>query len=242
MITARFEAERLAKCGDFWRKAKQCFEMRGLALNLARHSTNKGTRDQYTEVAEWMDTADRYAPTANRFLLRDAATILAESASTSTASSSDPQPAWAISTAAGGSATTQATPYVKPLRLKACHIEAFDLLQLRYNHMLNDRIMDAAFTTITTGNAEHGTCSTLQWNSVSSPMLVKLNKLTTQGVKKIALSLLDHDRKHWVGVFIEKTGNATEGSGYHRYVYNPFGPSHSSSAFTKKKLISSLVG
>lgn len=108
--------------------------------------------------------------------------------------------------------------------------------------MLNDRIMDAAFETLTTDNAEHGTCSKSQWDTTPSPMSVKLNKLTTQGVKKVALSLLDHDCKHWFGVFIEKIGNATEGTKYHCYVYNPFGPSHPSSAFAKTKLASSLVG
>lgn len=120
-----------------------------------------------------MDTADQYAPTASRYLH------------------------CAASEAA--SATSEFNLSPRPRTIASCHTEAHDLFRLRYNQWLNDRMMAAAFNTLTQ-NVEHGTCWTLTWDT-SLPK--KLSQLIIRGVNKIILSLRDQKRQHWIGVFIE---------------------------------------
>lgn len=85
--------------------------------------------------------------------------------------------------------------------------------------------MDAAFDTLTQ-NTEHGTCSTLTWDTSLSK---KLPQLITNGANKIILSLRDQRREIWIGVFIE-------GDVKKCHIYNSLGQSHPSSAFAKGKV------
>lgn len=57
MITSGLKIQKLIKCGDFGREPKQYFELHKSACQLP-NKANAETRQQYIEVAQWMDTAD----------------------------------------------------------------------------------------------------------------------------------------------------------------------------------------
>jgi hypothetical protein len=115
------------------------------------------------------------------------------------------------------------------------HLDAADLLRLLPGGKLNDDLMHAALNYLCMP-AGRGTCSVFSWTSKDYPIGQHVAKLLQNGVTKIVVALLDDNRHHWVGVFIDVSRSSPflpksspQKNVLKASIYHSFGSSYASS-------------